>query len=133
LSAADAAVWRTVIAGQTLEVNVTKTQLESLAQPLIDRTLVAVRKVLRDAKVTRDDVQGVVMVGGSTRMPLVRSAVGELFGREVLTNVNPRRGRRHRRSDPGQCAGRQQCWRQCRRRLRRRVAVARRDRAVARS
>ena len=39
--------------------------------------------------VTRDDVQGVVMVGGSTRMPLVRTAVGELFGRAVLTNVDP--------------------------------------------
>jgi molecular chaperone HscA len=48
-----------------------------------------VRKVLRDAKVAREAVQGVVMVGGSTRMPLVRAAVGELFGREVLTNVNP--------------------------------------------
>jgi molecular chaperone HscA len=45
--------------------------------------------VLRDAKVARDEVQGVVMVGGSTRMPLVRTAVGELFGRELLTNVNP--------------------------------------------
>jgi molecular chaperone HscA len=45
--------------------------------------------VLRDARVGRDEVQGVVMVGGSTRMPQVRLAVGELFGREVLTNVNP--------------------------------------------
>ena len=62
---------------------------EAATKALIDRTLVAVRKVLRDAKVTRDDVQGVVMVGGSTRMPAVRHAVGELFGREVLTNVNP--------------------------------------------
>jgi molecular chaperone HscA len=52
-----------------------------------------VRKVLRDAKVARDDVNGVVMVGGSTRMPLVRAAVGELFGPHwrgsVLTNLNP--------------------------------------------
>ena len=47
------------------------------------------RKVLRDAKVQRDEVQGVVMVGGSTRMPLVRTAVSELFGKPVLTNVNP--------------------------------------------
>jgi molecular chaperone HscA len=68
---------------------VTRAQLDELARPLVDRTLAAVRKVLRDAKVARDEVQGVVMVGGSTRMPLVRTAVGELFGREPLTNVNP--------------------------------------------
>ena len=51
------------------------------------------RKVLRDAKISHDEVQGVVMVGGSTRMPQVRQAVGELFGPHwkgrVLTNVNP--------------------------------------------
>jgi molecular chaperone HscA len=55
----------------------------------LDRTLSAVRKVLRDAQVTRDDVQGVVLVGGSTRMPGVRTAVGEFFGREPLVNLNP--------------------------------------------
>jgi molecular chaperone HscA len=49
----------------------------------------AVRKVLRDAGVTRDEVQGVVMVGGSTRMPVIRRAVGEFFGREPLINLNP--------------------------------------------
>jgi molecular chaperone HscA len=48
-----------------------------------------VKRVLRDAKVKVADVQGTVMVGGSTRMPIVRRAVGELFGREVLTNLNP--------------------------------------------
>jgi molecular chaperone HscA len=51
--------------------------------------MTAVRRVLRDAKVTREDVQGVVLVGGSTRMPSVRTAVGEFFGRAPLTNVNP--------------------------------------------
>jgi molecular chaperone HscA len=68
---------------------VSRAELEAAARPLIERTLTAVRRVLRDARVARDEVQGVVMVGGSTRMPLVRTAVGELFGREVLTNVNP--------------------------------------------
>ena len=93
LSASDSASWNASLAGGPLDVAVTRAQLDALARPLIDRTLAAVRKVLRDAKVSRDDVQGVVMVGGSTRMPLVRAAVSELFGPDwkgrVLTNVNP--------------------------------------------
>jgi molecular chaperone HscA len=48
-----------------------------------------VRKALRDAKLSKDDIQGVVMVGGSTRMPQIRSAVADYFGREPLTNLNP--------------------------------------------
>jgi molecular chaperone HscA len=70
-------------------VAVTRAQFEELAQPLIAKTLSSVKRVLRDAKVKAADVQGTVMVGGSTRMPIVRRAVGELFGREVLTNLNP--------------------------------------------
>jgi len=72
-----------------LRVTVTRAQFEELAQPLIAKTLSSVKRVLRDAKVKAADVQGAVMVGGSTRMPIVRHAVGELFGREVLTNLNP--------------------------------------------
>ena len=85
LSDAETASWQ--IEGHV--VPVTRAQLEALTQPFVERTLAAVRKVLRDAKVARDEVQGVVMVGGSTRMPYVRRAVSALFGREVLTNVNP--------------------------------------------
>ncbi len=89
LTDAPQAEWRCTIDGRELAVPVARAQLDALARPLVDRTLAAVRKVLRDARVARDEVQGVVMVGGATRMPLVRTAVGELFGREVLTNVNP--------------------------------------------
>ena len=89
LSGAEAAEWACTIDGREWRVAVSRARLDALARPWIDRTLAAVRKVLRDARVTRDEVQGIVMVGGSTRMPLVRTAVGELFGREVLTNVNP--------------------------------------------
>ncbi|MBK1614213.1 Fe-S protein assembly chaperone HscA [Rubrivivax gelatinosus] len=89
LSSAEATTWRAGIGGQDYTVELTRAQLETLARPLVERTLAAVRKVLRDARVARDEVQGVVMVGGATRMPLVRTAVGELFGREVLTNLNP--------------------------------------------
>ncbi len=89
LSDTGTATWQAHVAGVAVQVEVTLQQLETLARPLVDKTLAAVRKVLRDAKVARDEVKGVVMVGGSTRMPLVRRAVGELFGQEVLTNVNP--------------------------------------------
>ncbi len=72
-----------------LKVHVTREQFEALAAPLIVKTLAAVRRVLRDAQVTPGEVQGTVMVGGSTRMPCVQSAVGQLFGRAVLTNLDP--------------------------------------------
>ena len=77
------------LAGGHLSLTVSRSQFELLTRPLVDRTLAAVRRVLRDAGMQRADVQGVVMVGGSTRMPAVRTAVGELFGREPLVNVNP--------------------------------------------
>jgi molecular chaperone HscA len=70
-------------------VNVSREQFDSLARPLVERTLASARKVLRDARVARDEVQGVVLVGGSTRMPCVQAAVAAQFGREPLTDVNP--------------------------------------------
>ena len=72
-----------------LSVTVTRAEFETATAPLLARTLTGVRRVLRDARVKPDEVQGAVMVGGSTRMPCVRIAVSELFGREVLTNLNP--------------------------------------------
>ncbi len=89
LSAAEDTVLTAALDGGELRVNVTRTQLNALCKPLIDKTLQSVRRVLRDAGVTRDEVLGVVMVGGSTRMPAVQTAVGELFGRAPLTNLNP--------------------------------------------
>ncbi|MFM2406471.1 MAG: hypothetical protein RL223_4351 [Pseudomonadota bacterium] len=89
LSAADAVELRCTLADGALAVPVSRAELDAACAPLIARTLSAVRKVLRDAKVARDEVEGVVMVGGSTRMPAVRTAVGELFGRAPLTDLNP--------------------------------------------
>ncbi len=62
---------------------------ETATAHLTQRTLAAVRKALRDAKLAKEDIQGVVLVGGSTRMPQVRKAVASFFGREPLTNLNP--------------------------------------------
>ena len=89
LTDAPEAVFTCRMGGRAVELQVTRGQLELAARPFIERTLAAVRRVLRDARVTRDEVQGVVMVGGSTRMPAVRDAVGALFGREPLVNVDP--------------------------------------------
>ncbi|HET8868923.1 MAG TPA: Fe-S protein assembly chaperone HscA, partial [Aquabacterium sp.] len=72
-----------------LSVTITRERLAELAKPLIDKTLASVKRVLRDAKVKADEVKGVVMVGGSTRMPAVRDAVGAFFGQTPLTDLNP--------------------------------------------
>jgi len=77
------------LSGGMLSLNITRERLQELSKPLIDRTLVAVKRVLRDAKVKPDEVKGVVMVGGSTRMPAVRDAVGAFFGQPPLTDLNP--------------------------------------------
>jgi len=72
-----------------LDLSLNRDQFEACTAALTARTMSAVRKVLRDAKLTVDEVQGVVMVGGSTRMPVIRRTVGEFFGREPLINLNP--------------------------------------------
>ncbi|MFY7864231.1 Fe-S protein assembly chaperone HscA [Roseateles sp.] len=89
LSAADSVSFSAQLDAGAIEVQLTRAQFEALAEPLVAKTLSSVRRVLRDAKVKADEVQGVVMVGGSTRMPIVRTSVGALFGRDVLTNLNP--------------------------------------------
>jgi molecular chaperone HscA len=89
LSRAETATFRAAIGGAAIERAVTRAELEAAARPLVERTLGAARRVLRDARIGRDEVQGVVLVGGATRMPLVRIAVGELFGREPLVDLNP--------------------------------------------
>ncbi len=62
---------------------------ETATAHLTQRTLTAVRKALRDAKLDKGEIEGVVLVGGSTRMPQVRKAAASFFGREPLTNLNP--------------------------------------------
>jgi molecular chaperone HscA len=82
-------VFEAVVGGQTLCQTITPDQFEATTAALTARTMAAVRKVLRDAHIAKEDVKGVVMVGGSTRMPVIRRTVGEFFGQEPLVNLNP--------------------------------------------
>jgi molecular chaperone HscA len=89
LSAHDAAAFEVLLCGGTLATTVSRADFEQAAKPLLDRSLAAVRRALRDAKVGVDEIAGVVLVGGSTRMPMVRQAVQSLFGKPPLTDLNP--------------------------------------------
>ena len=68
---------------------VTREQFNELIAALVKRTLLACRRALKDAGVDADEVLEVVMVGGSTRVPLVRERVGDFFGRTPLTTIDP--------------------------------------------
>ena len=73
----------------SLRQAVRRSDFHVATEALTARTLAAVRKALRDAQLERDEVQGVVMVGGSTRMPQVQQAVHDYFGKAPLNNLNP--------------------------------------------
>ncbi len=68
---------------------ITREEFERLIAPVVSRTLAPCRRVLRDAGLDAADIDEVVMVGGSTRIPLVRRRVGEFFGREPLVDIDP--------------------------------------------
>ena len=67
----------------------TRAELEAAIRPLVEKTGVAVRRALKDAGVTPAEVDGVILVGGSTRVPYVRRYVQELFGKEPLSDIDP--------------------------------------------
>lgn len=75
--------------GYVLDITLNQTVFAEITQTLVQKTINPVRKALRDAKVNLDDIQGVVLVGGSTRMPVIRGAVADFFQREPLTNLDP--------------------------------------------
>jgi molecular chaperone HscA len=89
LSSATETPVRLDLADSSVELSISRDEFETAVADLTKRTLTLLKRVLRDAKVSTDEVQGVVMVGGSTRMPGVRTAVAEVFGRDPLTNLNP--------------------------------------------
>ncbi|OTA14454.1 molecular chaperone DnaK [Xenorhabdus vietnamensis] len=69
--------------------SITRSEFNELITSLVKRTLLSCRRALKDADVTTDGVLQIVMVGGSTRVPLVRSMVGEFFDRKPLTSIDP--------------------------------------------
>jgi molecular chaperone HscA len=72
-----------------LDCSLTKSQFEDLIQPLVKRTIDACKSALADAKLTAKDIQRIIMVGGSTRVPLVKKTVADFFGQEGYDKVNP--------------------------------------------
>jgi len=89
LTDADATTLVAQLSSTRIEHALTRSDFEQATQSLTARTLAAARKAMRDAGLKADELQGVVLVGGATRMPQVRRAVAEFFGREPFVDLNP--------------------------------------------
>ena len=72
-----------------VDVHLSSEKFSDITRTLVQKTLSATKRALRDAKLSLDDVKGVIMVGGATRMPQVQHAVAELFGQDPLNNLDP--------------------------------------------
>jgi molecular chaperone HscA len=75
--------------GDTAEYTITRERFEQMIDPLLQRTGRACRRALRDADLTAEQLDGVLLVGGATRVPRVRAYVQELFGKEPLADIDP--------------------------------------------
>jgi molecular chaperone HscA len=75
--------------GDVIDMTLDNATFTELTHHLVSKTMTPTRKALRDAGITIDDVQGVVMVGGATRMPQIQHAVAEFFKQEPLNNLDP--------------------------------------------
>lgn len=89
LTATDSVAFSVDLTKAQLRFEVKSADFEATTAALTAKTLSAVRKALRDAKLQKDEVKGVVMVGGSTRMPQIQRAVADFFGQAPLNNLNP--------------------------------------------
>ena len=88
-SKADTHIDAMLRSGEQVHVTVRATQLVEITQHLVSKTITPCRKALRDAGLSVDDIDGVVLVGGATRMPHVRKSVGEFFQTTPLANIDP--------------------------------------------
>ena len=86
---AEARITSVLGSGDVVDLTLTSDTLTELTRHLVAKTLTPTRKALRDAGLSIDEVKGVVMVGGATRMPQIRQAVAEFFGQAPLTNLDP--------------------------------------------
>jgi len=86
---AEARITAVLSTGELIDSILTRSEFQAMSQNLVQRTLQPMRRALRDAKLGIEDIKGMVMVGGATRMPQVQHAVGEFFGQTPLTNLDP--------------------------------------------
>lgn len=86
---AEAQITSVLSDGEVVNLTLTSEKFTELSEHLISKTLVPIRKAMRDAGLTVEDIKGVVLVGGATRMPQVHHAVAEFFRQEPLTNLDP--------------------------------------------
>lgn len=81
--------FRSEISNFRSQVSISRREMEALSRPIIERTRVHCLRALADARLAPGDLARVLLVGGATRMPLVRALVGEIFGREPDTSAHP--------------------------------------------
>jgi molecular chaperone HscA len=89
LSSVDSAAFVAKLRSGNVNLEVRREQFEAVTGKFTERTIASVRKALRDARLQPAELKGIVLVGGATRMPQIRSAIGQFFGRDPLTNLNP--------------------------------------------
>ncbi|MDR1463611.1 MAG: Fe-S protein assembly chaperone HscA [Azoarcus sp.] len=90
LSVSDEAPFRLQLGPDvSVDLTVSRAAFSEMTKPLVQKTLVPIRRALRDAGLAARDIKGVVMVGGATRMPHIQRAVAAFFGQEPLTNLDP--------------------------------------------
>ena len=89
LSQHPGAQFNLVLGSRAYPVSINREQLAEIAQPWIERSMGIVKRALRDAKLSKEDIDGVVLVGGSTRLIAVQETLEQYFGKKPLTNLNP--------------------------------------------
>src|SRR5436305_914357 len=75
--------------GASRPISLARVDMEALVRPVLDRCAAPVRRALKDAGLEAAELSGVILVGGATRMPLVRRSVAELFGKPPLADIDP--------------------------------------------